>query len=288
MSFPQLRAPYFSFARVEVAGGDITGTGALTAQAATISGVGLSVSSGSGTPAAQAATVSASGISASTGTGVLADQSSIVAGTGVALWEASGSLTGQAAVAAGAGTSASTGTGALSASASALTGIGEVVSGITGTGALSAQDAQLSGAGDVSGQGNQLTPIGGGAPWYSESWRRKKYQAWELPPPQFPMEYEPPAQDTFPDTAKPEPISADARAVTAWKARVRPHSRRPAPPRSIPPPSTPRPWRPSRLRETVQVETQTDHETVEALIRAWQREEEEELLTLMEQHGLLS
>jgi hypothetical protein len=62
----------------------VTGTGALTAQAAALAGAGVSSSTGTGALSSQAAQITGAGTSASTGTGALAAQAATIAGAGTA------------------------------------------------------------------------------------------------------------------------------------------------------------------------------------------------------------
>ncbi|TAK45255.1 MAG: hypothetical protein EPO27_10570 [Betaproteobacteria bacterium] len=124
---------------------EITGTGALPAQAAAADGTGVSASSGTGALAAQAAAADGTGEAAWTGTGALAAQSAPAAGAGISASTGSGALAAQASTSAGAGVSLSTGTGALAAQAAAAAGAG--ISASTGSGALAAQSASSAGAG---------------------------------------------------------------------------------------------------------------------------------------------
>jgi hypothetical protein len=146
----------------------ITGTGALSGQAATVDGAGESSSTGTGTVTAQASAIDGAGVSGSTGTGALSAQAADVTGegtvgtpaitgtgtlaaaaadvegAGVSLSAGSGALDVDAASVDGAGASTSIGTGTLAAQASAVDGAG--VSESTGMGELVAQAAQVSGS----------------------------------------------------------------------------------------------------------------------------------------------
>jgi hypothetical protein len=120
-----------------IAGGDITGTGAVTAPAATSAGAGAVTVTGSGSVSAPAAQAS---------------------GTTAVLASGSGSVTAPAAQATGAGGPVATGAGSASAAASVVSGAGVAI--ITGTGATSAPAATTSGAGTtpVSGTGTVSAP----------------------------------------------------------------------------------------------------------------------------------
>lgn len=129
--------------------------GAISAQAATVAGSGLSTSTGTGAPAAQAASASGSGLSASLGTGALAAGAADVTGEGEVSGDVNvtgtGALVAQAADVTASGLSASSGSGALSAQAADVTASG--LSASTGTGSLAAGAASADGAGLSSSSG---------------------------------------------------------------------------------------------------------------------------------------
>ena len=123
----------------------ITGTGALSAQAATAAGSGTSSSTGTGALSSQAADVTGAGYAAWVGTGALSSQSATAAGVGISSSTGTGAPAAQAATVAGSGISSSTGTGVLAAQASSVVGAG--ISSSTGTGTLTAQASSVAGLG---------------------------------------------------------------------------------------------------------------------------------------------
>src|SRR3990167_6449105 len=129
----------------------ITGTGALSAQAGDVTGVGVSSSTGTGALSSQAADVTGAGEAAWVGSGALTAQAAAVVGSGVSSSTGSGTPTAQAASAAGVGVSSSTGTGTLAAQVADVGGTG--ISSSTGTGSLSAQSSIAAGAGVSSSTG---------------------------------------------------------------------------------------------------------------------------------------
>lgn len=147
-----------------------TGTGALVAQAADVTGSGTSSSTGTGALAAQAAAIDGEGIGGdvSTGTGALTAQAAVVDGSGTSSSSGTGALSAQAADVAGTGTSSSTGTGLLTAQAATVVGSGTSQS--AGAGALLAGSSIIVGEGEVSGgdppppevAGSQLMSRGAG------------------------------------------------------------------------------------------------------------------------------
>lgn len=124
-----------------------TGTGALSAQSAHVSGSGASSSTGTGTPAAQSVSVDGAGTSSSTGAGTLPAQTSDVTGAAVAAWVATGALSAQPVSVDGSGASSSTGTGAPTSQDSAIDGV--AVAAWIAAGALSVGVSTLSGNGVV-------------------------------------------------------------------------------------------------------------------------------------------
>jgi hypothetical protein len=146
------------------AAGDITGSGAITAQASTVDGTGISLSTGSGALSAQASTIDGAGASGSAGTGTLTAQSATADGAGTSSSTGSGALTAGSASLDGAGTSESTGSGALSAQASVVDGSGTAEGGgITGSGAASSQASTLDGTGTSSSTGAGALAAGNAA-----------------------------------------------------------------------------------------------------------------------------
>lgn len=132
----------------------VTGSGALTAAPATVSGAGGSLSAGSGTTTASTASLSGVATSTLTGAGSLAAGTPTASGTATV---ASPAVTGLGALAAspvalsGVGTSRATGAGALAASSDALAGAG--TSRLTAVGALTSTAAGLSGSGTSTSSG---------------------------------------------------------------------------------------------------------------------------------------
>lgn len=122
---------------------EITGTGALSAQAADVTGAGVSSSTGTGALSSQAADVTGAGEAAWTGTGALTAQAADVTGVGTSGSTGTGALTAQASDVTGSGVSSSTGSGTLTVQAADVTGVG--VTSSTGTGALIAQSADITG-----------------------------------------------------------------------------------------------------------------------------------------------
>ncbi len=139
----------------EVVAGVVTGTGALQAQPADVSGSGnvIGIHTGDGTLQAQPATVTGAGdlISAVQGTGTLQAQDAAVVGAGAIVQDGTGALQAQDAAVSGVGEvgNVRTGTGALQAQDATVTGAGDRAS--VGTGALQAQDAAVSGVGELQG-----------------------------------------------------------------------------------------------------------------------------------------
>lgn len=128
--------------------------------------------SGTGTPAAQAATVSGDGVSGSPGSGALSAAAATASGAGVSSSPGSGDLAAPSASASGAGLSSSTGTGALVAQAAAVAGSGTTSGAVDGSGELVCQSASVAGVGTVTA----LNPHGRRAPSarISEPARRPK------------------------------------------------------------------------------------------------------------------
>ena len=127
----------------------ITGTGVLSAQAADVTGAGISASLATeGDISAQAAAASGDGASGSAGAGVPAAQSAAVAGEGVSASLATeGAIAAQSAGAAGSGLSSSASTdGTIAAQAAAVSGAGASAS-LATDGAIAAQAAAVDGSG---------------------------------------------------------------------------------------------------------------------------------------------
>lgn len=130
------------------AGGNVTGTGALTAPGATVSGTGKQTITGTGALTAAAGTVSGTGHQSHIGTGALTAPAAEVDGTGKQTQSGTGALTAPAATVNGSGKQTITGTGALTAPAAEVDGTGTASAGnITGTGALTAPTAEVDGSG---------------------------------------------------------------------------------------------------------------------------------------------
>jgi hypothetical protein len=127
--------------------GTVTGTGALTSQAAEIAGTGEREITGSGALTSQAADIDGTGTvgETTTGTGALTSQSASMAGVGTREVTGTGSLQSQAAVINSVGEREITGTGALESQSAAIAGSG--VRGLSGSGALTAQAATMVGSG---------------------------------------------------------------------------------------------------------------------------------------------
>jgi hypothetical protein len=119
----------------------VTGAGALTAAAPTLSGAG---------------TVTAPTV---TGAGALSAAAPVLSGAGTLTLTGAGDLTAAAPVLSGAGTLTLTGAGDLTAAAPTLTGAGAVT--VTGAGDLVAAAVELAGAGllRLSGAGDLLAPV---------------------------------------------------------------------------------------------------------------------------------
>ena len=126
----------------------ITASGALVAQAASMSGAAVSGSTATGALSAQAATVDGTAASGSTASGALAAQAAEVDGTAVSGSTASGALAAQAAEVDGTAVSESQATGALVAQSASVAGTAASES--VATGALEAQAATLAGTASAS------------------------------------------------------------------------------------------------------------------------------------------
>lgn len=128
------------------AGATVTGTGALAATAATLSGTGTLTVTGTGATAAAAAALAASGAVIVTGVGGVASASATLGGAASVTVTGGGTLTAAPAGLTGSATVGSTitGTGALAAPAAGLTAGGTLT--LTGAGTLAAQAATLAGA----------------------------------------------------------------------------------------------------------------------------------------------
>lgn len=153
----------------------VTGTGALSAQSAAASGVGERVVAGTGSLAPGSASVSGAGTvggAVATGTGALAAQAATVAGVGERAVVGTGALAAQVATVAGAGSASGVtdGAGALVAGAAVVSGAGE--RSVIGTGALAVQAANVAGAGSV-GAEVETAPQGGGG-WIAVQPRPKR------------------------------------------------------------------------------------------------------------------
>lgn len=127
------------------------GSGALQAQDAAVSGVGVVERLHTGTGALQAQDAAVSGLGTAQGikegTGALQAQDAAVQGVGVGVIEGTGALQAQDAAVIGLGAIVQVGTGALQAQDAAVSGIGELGTEKSGSGALQAQDAAVSGDG---------------------------------------------------------------------------------------------------------------------------------------------
>jgi hypothetical protein len=111
-------------------GSSITGSGALVCGAAAILGIALSISTGTGSLSAQAATVAGEGTVSSaavvTGEGTLVAQAATLSGVGISASTGTGSVVSQSAAVSGVGIGSSSGTGLLVSQAATLPGVGSV------------------------------------------------------------------------------------------------------------------------------------------------------------------
>ena len=127
----------------------ITGSGAVQAQAATVSGSGVKENIGSGTPQAQASTASGAGVKENVGSGAPQAQAATASGAGTKENIGSGTPQAQAATASGVGVKENIGSGTPQAQAATTVGTGNVTAAgtVVGSGAVQAQDATASGSG---------------------------------------------------------------------------------------------------------------------------------------------
>lgn len=149
---------------LDTSAAESTGTGALSAQASTVSGSGVSESTGTGALQAGGSSVSGSGVSESTGSGTLVSGTATISGqdagestgtgelvagvvsiggAGISGSEGLGSLLSQASTIAGSGVSSSDGSGNLVATHALVVGSG--ASSSIGSGALQSQSSRVSG-----------------------------------------------------------------------------------------------------------------------------------------------
>lgn len=139
----------------------ITGSGAATAGAATASGTGAQPFTGSGAATAGAATASGSGTMPISGSGAATAGAATASGTGEytpTVVEGSGAPTAGAATASGSGTLAISGSGAATAGAATASGTGTQT--FTGSGAATAGAATASGTGTQSFVGSGAATAG--------------------------------------------------------------------------------------------------------------------------------
>lgn len=136
---------------IKAASSGVTGSGALTAAAVTLSGAGTLTATGSGTPTAPPATLSGTGVLTLTGSGSFTPAAAGLSGTGTLALSGTGALTAATATASGAGTVTATGSGVLVVTPAVATGTGVLT--VTGAGDLSAAAAQVSGAALLQGTG---------------------------------------------------------------------------------------------------------------------------------------
>jgi hypothetical protein len=127
----------------------VTGTGALTTSAPTLTGAGTLRITGTGTPTAPARTLAGTAAVTVAGTGTLTAAAPTLAGTGEVLppVTGTGTLTAPAPDLIGTGALTVTGTGTLTATPPVLAGTGTATAPITGTGALTPTPLTLTGTG---------------------------------------------------------------------------------------------------------------------------------------------
>lgn len=133
-----------------------TGTGAIAAPVAEVSGAGITGKSGTGALAAPAGDIDGAGIVGKTGTGVIVAPAGVLSGAGAQTISGSGALVGYVGVIDGEGTGTTpvTGTGTLESPMPSISGSGEIESGDQDlVGALTAGVAFVQGSGIVSKTG---------------------------------------------------------------------------------------------------------------------------------------
>lgn len=128
----------------------ITGTGAVTAPAATVSGAGGVVAAGTGSATAPSATLTGTGSALVAGTGSVTSPPATVAGAGNAVVSGTGSAFAPAALLSGTGEVLLAGQGGATGPPAAVAGAGQVI--VTGTGAVIAPAAVLSGSAGEPGE----------------------------------------------------------------------------------------------------------------------------------------
>jgi hypothetical protein len=133
---------------------NVTSTGAITGQAATVSGTGSHVTpvTGTGAVALAATTTSGTGVEGFTATGAVTTPASTVSGTGAEVFTATGAISGQAQTVTGTGAEVFTATGAPALPSTTVSGTGDHAEGSVnaeGTGEVSLAAATSSGTGSL-------------------------------------------------------------------------------------------------------------------------------------------
>ena len=142
----------------------VTGTGAVTTTAASLSGTGAQTVTGTGAVTSTAAILSGTGAQTDTGTGAVTTTAATVSGTGAQTYAGTGVVTSTAASLSGTGDATYAGTGALTSAAATLAADGSVVTGTVGTGSVTTTASSLDGTGTV--VGTATTTGGFPAHWF--------------------------------------------------------------------------------------------------------------------------
>lgn len=138
----------------ECSGGGSTGTGAITAPIAVVSGGGSQTNDGSGAVLAPVAAVSGSGVASKSGAGALAAAAATLSGAGITGKTGTGAISAPASVLSGSGIQTITGTGALTGYVGEVDGEGTSTTPIFGTGSIESPMPSVSGDGEIQ-SGNQ-------------------------------------------------------------------------------------------------------------------------------------
>lgn len=131
----------------DVVSNDVTGTGAVTAEQATVASSGALTISGSGAVSAAGATVSATGTEQFTGTGAVTARQATLSASATESIPGTGAVTAAAATATGSGGETFAGTGSPQAAGATLSATGTVSSPVDGDAAVTAAEAVVNGQG---------------------------------------------------------------------------------------------------------------------------------------------
>lgn len=155
------RATWSAVELKEATGATITGSGGVTAPAATLSGSGTVTVSGSGGVMSTVATLAGSGAVTTAGSGGVTAPVATVSGSGVVSIAGSGGVSIPVATLSGTGTVTVAGAGGVSIPVATVSGSGTVAGVVSGSGNVTAPTAAIAGSGAVAiaGSGGVTAPV---------------------------------------------------------------------------------------------------------------------------------